>query len=156
MELVCSFSFLKHPTLSNIIIKGEKKKKKRKSPLSAHVKCPTPINAHRIQFLLCLLQVHGSEQNTLCISLHRHKNPTTFLFLFFSPFSMLLFQPRWATELSGNHHAFASAREAQRPPYKSSSDSQGTQTTCWSDWNLRITSSSKRCFWHFFETTAVL
>lgn len=30
MELVCSFSFLKHPTLSNIIIKGEKKKKKKK------------------------------------------------------------------------------------------------------------------------------
>lgn len=61
---------------------------------------------------------------------------------------MLLFQPQWAAELSGNHHTFASARRTQRTSYTSSSEE--AQTTCYCSWNLRIKSSSKLSVWHFF------
>jgi len=91
---------------------------------------PLLLMLTRRQFLLSLFQVNGSEQTALGISSHRHTDPTMLLFLFFSPLSMLLFQPQWAPELPDNHRTFASARGAHRTPYESSSVLQGAQTPC--------------------------
>lgn len=154
MELACSSVFLKHPTLSNIITKRKKKPKNHKRfQHMLNVALLLMLTEDNFFFLFFR---HMGANRLPCASHYTGTNPTMFLVLFLSPLSMLLFQPQWATELSGNHRTFASARGEQRTPYKSSSDLQGAQTTCYCGWNLRITSSSKWCFWHFFETAAPL